>query len=65
MGERSLYVCHGDYTIFIPRLSSLTEKIGQKGALWNFAWGSWFNNDENKIAVLFPETTTVDKDNHS
>ena len=42
-----------------------SRKVGWKGALWNPARASWFNNYENKIAVLDPEITTDDQDNHS
>ena len=39
-----------------------SRNVGWKVPLWHLTQWNWFNNDENKIAVLDPEITTVDKE---
>lgn len=61
MGERSLYVCHGDYTIFIPRLSSLTEKLDKKVHCETLLEGVGLTMTKTKSLFCFPKLRQLTK----
>ena len=60
-----MYVCHKKIKGRLPniyiKIIIVSRKVGLKGALWNYARGSWFNNDGNKTAALDLAIVTVDK----